>query len=261
MSMLDSMPGWARLLVFCSPFILLVMGNDKLWSKFKNLFKRTPSYTRQPSLYTDGEIRFARTLVDALGKEFMLHGKVRVADLLAVSGALASAKDKRAAFNKISSKHVDFVVLHKQKFSVVCAIELDDKSHDRKDRQDRDKLLNSAFKEANLPLLRIPTSKEYSAKSIRNLILKAAKASNQALADLNDELQALAAEEANAESPQPSETANRKEPLVDPVVDSPATPTETPQDTASKAAVSHPASSKTQSDKLSAVQKYLETYN
>ena len=53
---------------------------------------------------------------------------------------------------------------------VVCAIELDDVSHLRPDRIERDKFVNHAFESAGLPLLRIPVEKAYKAAEVRDLI-------------------------------------------------------------------------------------------
>jgi len=51
----------------------------------------------------------------------------------------------------------------------VC-IELDDPSHNRPDRIERDIFVNAAFDAADLPLLRIPTEPSYRARDIRDMI-------------------------------------------------------------------------------------------
>jgi len=52
---------------------------------------------------------------------------------------------------------------------ILCAVELDDRSHERSDRQQRDAFLDKAFKKAKLPLFHIPCKKSYGAKELNEL--------------------------------------------------------------------------------------------
>jgi hypothetical protein len=72
------------------------------------------------------------------------------------------------AFNSISSKHIDFVICDKTNFKPICAIELNDKSHQRKSRRLRDEFITKAFVSANVPLEFITARRSYSAKQIRD---------------------------------------------------------------------------------------------
>lgn len=58
-----------------------------------------------------------------------------------------------AAFNKIKAKHVDFVLCDSIQIQPLLAIELDDRSHQRKDRQDRDIFVDKAFRSAGVPIV------------------------------------------------------------------------------------------------------------
>lgn len=55
--------------------------------------------------------------------------------------------------NKINQKSVDFLICNKD-FSVVCAIELDDSSHNRHSRKTADESKNKALASAGIKLLR-----------------------------------------------------------------------------------------------------------
>jgi ssDNA-binding Zn-finger/Zn-ribbon topoisomerase 1 len=80
-------------------------------------------------------------------------------------------KSKRQiAFNKISAKHFDFVLCDKKNLSVVCAIELDDKSHLQKKTIARDKLVNSACNTAGLPLVRFKAKATYKRNEIEETL-------------------------------------------------------------------------------------------
>jgi len=61
----------------------------------------------------------------------------------------------KAAFRHVSQKSVDFVLCDKAYISPKLAIELDDKSHERSDRVDRDIEVERILKGAGMPLLRI----------------------------------------------------------------------------------------------------------
>jgi len=64
-----------------------------------------------------------------------------------------SGNNYRDAFNRIAAKYVDFVVCLPD-FTVVAAIELDDKSHARPDRVRADTAKNTALRLAGHPILR-----------------------------------------------------------------------------------------------------------
>ena len=60
-----------------------------------------------------------------------------------------------AAFRNINGKSVDFVLIGKESYKVICAIELDDSTHSKPDRMERDVEIERMFKEARIPLARI----------------------------------------------------------------------------------------------------------
>src|SRR3954447_21268604 len=99
-------------------------------------------YERRPTLLSAGELSFYRVLQQAVGAELYVAPKVRLADLIAVR---KGTEHFFAFFNKISSKHVDFVLCDPQNFAPVLVIELDDASHERADAQDRDGFKNQAL--------------------------------------------------------------------------------------------------------------------
>ena len=60
-----------------------------------------------------------------------------------------------AAFRHINGKSVDFVLIGKESYKVICAIELDDSTHIKPDRIERDVEIERMFKESRIPLARI----------------------------------------------------------------------------------------------------------
>lgn len=146
--------------------------SDPLPSRLEPLF--TPPqqpeipvpYRSRNRLMSEAEGSFFQVLELALPKDqYRLFGKVRVEDLIVVKNGLT--RDMRqSARNRIRSRHVDIVVVDSKTFVPVWAIELDDKSHQAKDRQERDEFLDRAFEAAEFPLIRFPTRRGYTRESI-----------------------------------------------------------------------------------------------
>lgn len=63
--------------------------------------------------------------------------------------------------NKIDRKHVDFLLCDPQTARPLVGIELDDKSHQRPDRQERDQFVDRVFAAASLPLVHVPVQSHY----------------------------------------------------------------------------------------------------
>ena len=139
---------------------------------FQNTKADAPCYTRIDRLFSPAELRFLQVLLFALPPQVMVFGKVRVADVLAPRKRL-SRRQWRRQFWKISSKHFDFVLIDRDTAHILCAIELDDRSHRRADRVQRDKFLNAACQSAGFPLLRWPVQRQYSRDQIGQRIADA----------------------------------------------------------------------------------------
>lgn len=63
--------------------------------------------------------------------------------------------------NKIDRKHVDFLLCDSKTMQPLVGIELDDKSHQRADRRERDAFVDEVFNAAGLPLVHIPVRRAY----------------------------------------------------------------------------------------------------
>jgi len=74
--------------------------------------------------------------------------------------------------NRVQAKHVDFVLCHPETVAPVLVIELDDASHQLPERQERDIFLNEILRVAEIPLLRVPVRKSFSAPALRSQILE-----------------------------------------------------------------------------------------
>lgn len=126
-------------------------------------------YRKLDVLFTPAERSFLGVLNQAAGDNAQIFGKVRVADIIAPSKGM-SRSDWQRAFNKISSKHFDFLLCDKSKLSVLCAIELNDDSHSAKKRKNRDEFLSGVCKAANVPLIQFPAKAAYNIFEVQKVI-------------------------------------------------------------------------------------------
>jgi len=68
--------------------------------------------------------------------------------------------------NQIAQKHVDFLLCDPGSMRPLLGVELDDASHERPDRQDRDVFVDQVFAAAGLLLLRVPVQAAYDTRAL-----------------------------------------------------------------------------------------------
>lgn len=118
------------------------------------------SFVARPDLFSAADRSFYGVLDQALGGEYRIFGKVRLGDLVEPAKGLTKSQSTTAR-NRLNQKHVDFVLCRYDTLAVVAVIELDDASHGRKDRSDRDDFVDK-------PLLPASAGGAYSgAKGVR----------------------------------------------------------------------------------------------
>lgn len=159
---------WIILAVVIVAVLLFAMAKKK---RPQNSHRSYP-YRKRLDLFTPAERSFLGVLEQAVGDDFRLFGKVRVADVLEPRDGL-NRSAWQSAFNKINRKHFDFVLCAPGDLSVLCAIELDDKSHQRKHRHDRDEFLAGACRAAGIPLISFPAQHAYVASEVSARIAEA----------------------------------------------------------------------------------------
>jgi len=127
-------------------------------------------YIKQETLLTAAERSFLGVLEQAVGDRFRIYAQVRLADLLAVKPGIGRA-ERAAAQNRINAKHADFVLCSPDTLHIVCAIELDDASHQKANRQERDVFMERACAAADLPLARFRAKSGYVVAEVRAELL------------------------------------------------------------------------------------------
>jgi hypothetical protein len=116
-------------------------------------------YALRDDFLSPSELSFYKILSLVIPKEFVIFTKVALKDIFFVT---EKDRSKQSTYhNKISKKHVDFLVCNASSMKPVCGIELDDSSHGRQDRVIRDDFVNQVFKNAGLPLIRYTNKRSY----------------------------------------------------------------------------------------------------
>ncbi len=126
----------------------------------------TFAYRPKPQLFTPAETLFLHVLDQALGKHYRVFGKVRVADVLDAA-ASEDTRQWQDSFDRIKAKHFDYVVCSADSLDLKLAVELDDSSHQRPDRAERDAFLEKACRMAEFPLVRFPVQRSYAAHDVQ----------------------------------------------------------------------------------------------
>lgn len=99
-------------------------------------------YEMNETILTERERSFYRILRPIADKlELQICPKVRVADIVSIK---KGTRDWQKWFNKIRSKHVDFLLCDYD-MNIVLIIELDDRSHETERAKKNDALKNAIF--------------------------------------------------------------------------------------------------------------------
>lgn len=126
------------------------------------------AYRLREKLLSRGEHDFYLTLKAAAGESAIICPKVGLGDIFYTN--MGDYAKNLAAMNRIDRKHVDFLLCDPLTMRALIAIELDDKSHQRKDRKERDRLVNRVFKAVGLPLQRIRVRRTYDVDALSELL-------------------------------------------------------------------------------------------
>ena len=159
---------WLALLVIVV-VVLFVVGLKLRWHGGKSA---SYPYVMNQVLFSPAERSFLGVLEQAIGREYRVLGKVRVADVVSVN-SMSDRSGWQKAFNRISAKHFDFVLCRKDDLSICAAIELDDKSHQKNKRQQRDAFVAGLCKAIALPFIQVQAQSAYAVADIRARVLDA----------------------------------------------------------------------------------------
>lgn len=138
--------------LFAAAAIMLIIAAVIIIKRIRRKKDYTKMY-RSKEILTDREYEFYRRL-EPLADEYGLRifTKVRLADLV-------EPKDRSdmslwwECFNKIKAKHIDFALADCDT-NIILLIELDDTTHSRADRQERDAFVDAVLRNTGYTLIR-----------------------------------------------------------------------------------------------------------
>lgn len=153
------------------PFLLLlfVLSLAKPWltrflrSRVKN--DGEARYVSREFLLSEAEKHFHQSLQAAVGHQYWIYPKVRLADIVEVDPDLNRSANQ-TAWNRISQKHVDFTLCDPGDFRIIAIVELDDSSHRLKDRQKRDGNVDAILNQIRIPVLHVRCARNYSREAL-----------------------------------------------------------------------------------------------
>ncbi len=116
-------------------------------------------YQVQNHFLSPAELSFFQNLRGVVGNRAVVSAKVGLGDVFWIK--LEDKSKFRAYRNKIDRKHVDFLLCDPATMQPLLGIELDDSSHQREDRRERDAFVDQVFAVAKLPLLHVPAKRAY----------------------------------------------------------------------------------------------------
>ena len=141
------------------------------------LFGRSPAQRRDASagppkvlvnkyFISEAEAGFFRVLMRVVAGRGHVLAQVSLRQLLWLPGSNQSNPGRSAWQNKIAAKSVDFVVCDLATLRPLVVIELDEPTHARPERQDRDEEVEMMLRAAGLPYFRVLTSRAYDTREL-----------------------------------------------------------------------------------------------
>lgn len=124
-------------------------------------------------LLTKNEWAFYKSLKPIADElKLTVLAKVRLADLVEVN--VSDKKEYIKYFNKINKKHVDFILAKPENLQIELLIELDDNSHNEKQKE-RDSFTEALYNKTGYKLLRVRGAQELKEKITEKLGIKPAE--------------------------------------------------------------------------------------
>ena len=150
------------------------MSSNKKWS-FLTFLKqllgigvsKVASYPYRASdrFLSIAEYSFYMVAKKVLADRFLICPQVPLSAIFFIT----DKKNYTSAFNRIARKRIDYLVCDGLTVKPLFGIELDDKSHQRADRIERDIFVEKVFDVSGMPLIRVPLKNAYSTSELESL--------------------------------------------------------------------------------------------
>jgi len=148
-------------LIYLAVFIILVtVAIGLVLTHLKAKDEGPLPYQAKKYFFSHSEQEFLRILNESIDRQrYLIFPKVRLADFIEVT---VKGKEYQGWWNKIRSKHVDFLIWDVQQNKIALAIELDGRSHGSEKMQERDEFVNRLYEQIHMKLERVSVGTEFS---------------------------------------------------------------------------------------------------
>jgi hypothetical protein len=120
-------------------------------------------------VFTNTELKFFNELNLLVNNtDYYLFTKIRLVDLVRLKKA--EYGKYMSIFNKLSKKHIDFIIVDKY-WKIKVLIELDDKSHNNKKVKQNDDFKNELALYLNILLIRYNAWNNYNFENLKNILV------------------------------------------------------------------------------------------
>jgi len=123
-------------------------------------------YSRQDSVMTAAERECFAALTSEMGMDYHFFPQVHLDSIVRPS----NSQRRFNAFRHINQKSVDFVACDIKNCRPMFVIEVDDKTHSRPKRIERDKEVQRILSGAGIPLVRIENRGRFESKALAQLV-------------------------------------------------------------------------------------------
>ena len=150
--------------------LVLVVVASVVASKFTDEGGNPYPFTRKQSVFTQVESAFLHLLERAVGDQYKIVSRVKLIDLIDCKQGL-SVKAKRAAIAKAKNKQLDYVLIDKDKLTIVAAVDLVNNTNRDGHKAQRDWFVSGALEAAGISHIRMKVKSGYQPREVRDAIM------------------------------------------------------------------------------------------
>lgn len=148
-------------------FVIIVLILEKIVNKNSNEIIKSKTdlsnYIKKDYIMTQTELIFYRELKKVTDKlELSIFPQVNLERIINVKD------NNKTNRNRIKSRSIDFTIVNNKNCKIICCIELDDYTHNYKNRIERDTFINELFNNVGIRLHRIKVNSKYNLEDLEN---------------------------------------------------------------------------------------------
>lgn len=123
-------------------------------------------FHRKPQLFTHVERSFLQLLERAVGNQYKIINRVKLADILELKEN-ADSKTKRSALVKLNAKYLDYVLCNSDDMSIVAVIDLVNNANKEGHKAVPDWFVSGALEASGIPYIRMKIKAGYTVADIQ----------------------------------------------------------------------------------------------